>query len=552
MNSKTLSIKGMLIYMGILFAVGLIALSFFIKAQTRKAAIESSQSSASETISQFKTLRAYYSANVVKKVKGGSNLKISYNHQDEDKSIPLPATMIQDLSQQFSQNGNNTKLKLYSDYPFPIRKDRKLDSFAKDAIGFFRENPDEVFVRNETLDGVESIRYAIADKLVNQSCVDCHNSHAETPKNDWRLGDVRGVLEVINPIESQVAAGKLLATKLISLLLGAFVLASIGIYFWVNRSVLKPVRNSLDAINHVSGQLTSTSDSVFRSSTLLADSTSDQAASTEETSASLEEISSMTQSNTEHAQQAKEFASLARKSAEKGCSETEEMALAMAEIKSSGDSISDIIRTIDEIAFQTNILALNAAVEAARAGEAGAGFAVVADEVRTLARRSAEAADETTKKIEDSIKKSEHGVSISSAVADRLKEIVKNAEEVDTLVASIAGASEEQFQGVTQVTSAVNSIDQAIQSNASQSAELTKDSQGLNSQVDALQKAVRIFGQLVGHEMDTQKTNTQATVLRSPQPAPLINTRSDTFDSWDTEPSSSSENVNRVQDGSFN
>ena len=149
----------------------------------------------------------------------------------------------------------------------------------------------------------------------------------------------------------------------------------------------------------------------------LAEGASEQAASLEETSASLEEMSCMTKRNAENAQKANELAKQARAAADNGASDMQAMSAAMDAIKASSDDIAKIIKTIDEIAFQTNILALNAAVEAARAGEAGMGFAVVADEVRNLAQRSAQAAKETAAKIEDAIAKTAQGVEISSKVA---------------------------------------------------------------------------------------------------------------------------------------
>ena len=173
--------------------------------------------------------------------------------------------------------------------------------------------------------------------------------------------------------------------------------------------------------------------------------------------------------------------------ADTGAADMTAMTAAMNEIKTSADDIAKIIKTIDEIAFQTNILALNAAVEAARAGEAGAGFAVVADEVRNLAQRSAHAAKETAGKIEGAITKTAQGVTISNKVAISLEEIATRSREVDELVVEIATASTEQNQGIGQVTQAVAQMDQVTQKNAASAEESASAAEELNAQALAMQ-----------------------------------------------------------------
>jgi hypothetical protein len=266
--------------------------------------------------------------------------------------------------------------------------------------------------------------------------------------------------------------------------------AGVAFGFFIIRDLnrtLKAVGASLDqGAEHV----TAASGQVSATGQILAKGSTEQAASLEETSASLEEMTSMTKRNAESAQQAKEFAAQTRSAADSGVADMEEMKLAMSAIKASSDDVSKIIKTIDEIAFQTNILALNAAVEAARAGEAGLGFAIVADEVRNLAQRAAEAARETAERIEDAVAKSDRGVAISQKVASALAEIVEKARGVDTLVAEIATASHEQQQGISQLNVAVAQMDQVTQSNASSAEETAAAAEELNLQSIALRDAV--------------------------------------------------------------
>src|SRR5208337_3964299 len=152
-----------------------------------------------------------------------------------------------------------------------------------------------------------------------------------------------------------------------------------------------------------------------------------------------------------------------------------------------------IVKTIDEIAFQTNLLALNAAVEAARAGDAGKGFAVVAEEVRNLAMRSAEAAKNTSNLIEGSVKNAEGGVAINQEVLANLREINEQVNKVREVMAEIATASDQQSQGIDQITASVEQMNEMTQGNAANSEESAASALELNNLARKMQKMVDAF-----------------------------------------------------------
>ncbi len=266
----------------------------------------------------------------------------------------------------------------------------------------------------------------------------------------------------------------------------------------IARSIPQPFAALIRKLGDAADGNTASARMISENSTHLANGASSQAASLEETSASLEEISSMAKNNSEGAGRAKDLAQQARQAADAGTRDVEAMNTAMAAIKASSDGIAKIIKTIDEIAFQTNILALNAAVEAARAGEAGAGFAVVAEEVRALAQRSATAARETAEKIDDSVSKSRHGAEVCEKVAAGLHEIATKSRQVDELVGEIARASSEQTTGIQQVNQAVSQMDKVIQGSAAKAEEGASVAEELLAQSANLKDCVSELSALVG------------------------------------------------------
>ena len=324
---------------------------------------------------------------------------------------------------------------------------------------------------------------------------------------------------------SSVATANRASVGVITGLVAALVLALMAATAII-RSTSKVLSSVAGTLDTGSNEIAAAAGQVSASSQSLAEGASEQAASLEETSASMEEIRSMTRRNAENAQGAQALSGQTRAAAEAGAQRTEEMQGAVeaikeaseemrdaiAGIKSSSDNVSKIIKTIDEIAFQTNILALNAAVEAARAGEAGMGFAVVAEEVRNLAQRSAVAAKETAQMIEAAVAQSTRGVEVnekvgarigeiaakSGNVRDSLRDIVGKIREVDALVDSIATASKEQTSGLEQIGGAMTQMDQVTQSSAAAAEETASAAEELNAQSVELRGAVEALTRLVG------------------------------------------------------
>lgn len=310
------------------------------------------------------------------------------------------------------------------------------------------------------------------------------------------LADLGWLVGATAPTSELLSAPRLIAKVNLGLGLG-IVLAAGLITTLVARSVARPLKNLTVTLRENADQVKREAEQVAGSSQSLAEGTSQQAASLEEASASVEEISSMTKQNAKGAQNAKTLANQTRQAAEGGSGDMEHMTRAMEEMKTASANVAKVIRTIDEIAFQTNILALNAAVEAARAGEAGMGFAVVADEVRNLAQRSAQAAKETAELIENALQKSERGAHLSVQVAQGLGQIVTKARQVDELVAQIATASSEQSQGLTQIGLAFSEMDKVTQTSAANAEEGAAAAAELSGQADVLKEAVTQLTELV-------------------------------------------------------
>ncbi len=234
----------------ILVVLSIVVVWYFVPKMVAQNATNASITNGQQIAEQFKIIRGYYTRNIVRKAVTSGSMTPSITHQDEPNSIPLPATFIHDVSALLQES--ETNVNLYSAYPFPNRAERQLDEFQQAAWDFLSENPTETFSQNEVRDGQEIVRVAIADTMSAQGCVNCHNSRPDTPKADWQLGDVRGVLEVNSVIDAQIIDGLALSNKVIG---GAIIFGMllITITFVMTSSVTKPLNVMTQAMKRISG-----------------------------------------------------------------------------------------------------------------------------------------------------------------------------------------------------------------------------------------------------------------------------------------------------------
>lgn len=259
------------------------------------------------------------------------------------------------------------------------------------------------------------------------------------------------------------------------------------------RKTISSQNEAMRTIYDASGQVSMGAEQVSAGAQSLSQGATEQASAVEELSATISDVLDVVQTNADNARTAGELAEKASEQMEASNEQMHNMVAAMDEIAESSAQIGEIIKAIEDIAFQTNILALNAAVEAARAGEAGKGFAVVADEVRQLASKSAEASQTTAALIEGSVTAVEHGKEIADETASRLAEAVESAEQLTRNVEQIAEASEKQASALMQVSTGVEQISCVVQTNSATAEQSAAASEELSGQSELLKELVGKF-----------------------------------------------------------
>ena len=514
-----------------------------------------------KTISmQIQGLRKYYAENIVDSAQQ-KGVNVTHDYSAKTGAIPLPATMVHELNSLFSKT-MDYDIRLYSNFPFPFRKNGGIqDEFGEEALLALTNNPDSIFWNIAEYNGRTTLRYASADRMVAQTCVGCHNSHSQSPKTDWKIGDVRGILEVDLPIDKTLASFNHDAKKngilvsifilvmiiILSLLLHYFLVAPLNKITKMGRKIaegdlttkfssisadesgriLETICDMTERLNALIRQLQGSSALVSTSSALLSEEArqlesvvTEQAASANQIAATstqisktsdhlvktMGEVSSMSRDTAESADSSQVHLDQLESTLNNMAKASSVISSRLYAINERATKITTVVKTISKVADQTNLISFNAGIESAKSGEQGRRFGVIAKEIRQLADQSAQASQDVKQMIEEMQQSVSEGI---TSIEDFFNEIQRGVSDSNTIrtrleniiekVQTLAPRFEAVSTGVETQSQGARLIQQSIHELSDGASEIANSLHQTNRSIEEINKVSNRFKGEIAH-----------------------------------------------------
>jgi methyl-accepting chemotaxis protein len=495
----------------LLFAVFFIAASasyWQLNALSQAIIFNGARSGCAMLAASITNFRQLYTKEVVNRVMP-HGFEVTHDYLNKPKAIPLPATLTIALGRAVSKTVPGLEVRLYSEYPFPWRKETGgvRDDFERKAIDYLKSHKGEqdFYCQEDTLDGQPVFRYARPD-VMKESCVHCHNTHPDSPKKDWRVGDLRGVLEVIRPMAPVIdqTNGLLRGIYIVAGTVG--VLIFLGLLFVINR--LRKSKASLSGeVQKAIGSLVGTVTEISSAASQLSVNTQQTAAAVTENMAAVAQVRQMAEISSKVARSLNKDAQQMVSVSTSAKSDATESAAGIAQIQAQMESIlssisslsektqkiSDIIAAVDDIAERSTLLSVNAAIEAARAGDMAGGFVVLAKEIKDLSNQSRNETQNVRQVLEliaqstqmsllatkEGKEAVEQGAKLVLQVQEALMQTAGMMQATVDTCAKIQTSSDQQVNGMKQISESTAQIEESCRTNRDSAETLREAAQKL-------------------------------------------------------------------------